>query len=212
MSDAVVLAGQFDDTEQQREAVGLGMWTFLVTEVMFFGGLFAAYTVYRSMYPAAFHEAGRHLYAWIGIVNTAVLLTSSVTMVLAVQSARRNARRRLLGFLGATVALGLVFLGFKALEYTLDVRAGILPGAHFRASDFHDPTHVQVFYLFYWIMTGIHAIHMIAGIGVVTGFAIFAAASPPAARHQDRIDTVGLYWHFVDIIWIFLLPLLYLAS
>ena len=206
-------AFQFDDAEQQREAAGLGMWTFIITEVLFFGGLFTGYTIYRLLYPVAFAEASNHLFRWIGAGNTAVLLTSSLTMALAAQAAERGARRRVAGFLLVTVLLGCIFLGLKGLEYTLDVREGLVPGAGFAAGEFADPAHSQLFYLFYWIMTGLHALHVTIGIGVLAVLAVMARRGRfGAGDNPNAVEMAGLYWHFVDVVWLFLLPLLYLIT
>jgi cytochrome c oxidase subunit III len=205
-------AFQFDDLPQQREAAGLGMWTFLITEVLFFGGLFTGYTVYRITYPRAFAAASNHLFMWIGAVNTAVLLISSLTMALAVHAAEHRRRRALVGFIVATIALGCLFLSFKGVEYTLDIREHLVPGSHFAASAFADPRHAQLFYVFYFFMTGLHAIHVTAGLGVLVVLAVLAARGRFTQGNPNAVEMVGLYWHFVDIVWIFLLPLLYLIT
>lgn len=207
------LPHHFDDAEQRYDAASLGMWIFLVTEVMFFGGLFTAYTVYRMRYPEAFAEAGHHLYMWIGAINTAVLLASSWTMVLAVHAVRKDERRSLLRHLTATAALGLVFLVLKAVEYYLDAHDRIVPGLGFREDWKTDTANIQLFFLLYFVMTGLHALHMVVGVGVVLTLAGMAARREgPVVRHANAVDMGGLYWHFVDIVWIFLFPLLYLVA
>lgn len=211
MSESVH-AFQFDDEAQQHEAAGLGMWTFLVTEVLFFGGLFTGYTVYRLTYPEAFAAASAHLFMTIGAVNTAVLLTSSLTMALAVHAAGERKRRALVGFLLVTLALGCVFMGLKGLEYVLDVREGIFPGPHFHPEGIADLKHGQLFYVFYFFMTGLHAIHVTIGICVMAALAWLAHRGRFTNGNPNPVEMAGLYWHFVDIVWIFLLPLLYLIS
>jgi cytochrome c oxidase subunit 3 len=205
-------AMQFEDLDQQREAAGLGMWTFLVTEVMFFGGLFVGYTVYRMAYPDAFREASHHLYMWIGAINTAVLLASSLTMALAVHAAATGRRRRLVGFLAATTALGVLFLVFKGVEYALDWHDRLIPGPAFDAAKFASPARAELFYTFYFIMTGLHAVHVTIGVGVLAMLTILARLGRFTPQNYNTVEMSGLYWHFVDIVWIFLFPLLYLMG
>jgi len=206
------LAHQFDDVAQQREAAGLGMWTFLATEVLFFGGLFTVYTVYRVKDSAAFVEACHELYMWLGAINTVVLLTSSWTMALGVHAAQHGERRRAVSFLVRTAVLGLVFLLIKGTEYSLDIRERLVPGPGFRAEWTVDPTHAQLFFVLYFVMTGLHAVHMLAGIGVVSAMAFMVWKSRSSTHHANALEMAGLYWHFVDIVWIFLFPLLYLVA
>jgi cytochrome c oxidase subunit 3 len=206
------VAHHFDDNAQQHEAASLGMWTFLATEIMFFGALFTGYTIYRLYHPEAFRQASHHLYEAIGAVNTAVLLVSSVTMVLAVRSSAVRNRRRTVLFLLLTIALGLTFLGIKAVEYTLDYRDALIPVLRFHPEGVGDIAHTQLFFVFYFIMTGLHAVHMIVGIGVVGTITLLVSRSPRPADLHNAVDMAGLYWHFVDIVWIFLLPLLYLVK
>lgn len=211
MTDAPV-AHQFDDRDQQREAVSLGMWTFLATEILFFGGLFTSYIVYRTKYPEAFAEASHHLYMSIGTVNTAVLLTSSLTMALAVQAAGQLKRRKLLVLLLATALLGSLFLGLKGLEYWLDYREHIVPGSAFQWHGQVDARQAQLFFVIYFIMTGLHAVHMIIGVAVVVAVAALAYRTKVLPGQRNRIEMVGLYWHFVDLVWVFLFPLFYLVG
>lgn len=205
------LAHHFDDTEQQLEASTLGMWAFLATEILFFGGLFLVYTVYRLAYPAAFAEASNHLDVTLGAINTAVLIGSSLTMVLAVYSAQVGSRRNLIVFLLATLVLGGVFLGIKGVEYAHKFHEHLVPGANFAFTG-ADPNHAALFFSIYFAMTGMHAFHMIIGAGLLitlTGMAWRRRFSP---EYYTPVEMVGLYWHFVDIIWIFLFPLLYLIG
>jgi cytochrome c oxidase subunit 3 len=197
--------------EQQRDASSLGMWVFLVTEILFFGGLFLAYTVYRSQYARAFAEASRHLDITLGTFNTVVLIVSSLTMALAVFSAATGRRRALLVFLIATMVLGGVFLGVKAVEYGHKFHDHLVPGAHFR---FPGPyaRQAEIFYSLYFAMTGLHAAHMIIGIGILTVLVLQARKGRYGPDYYTPVEVSGLYWHFVDIVWIFLFPLLYLIG
>jgi cytochrome c oxidase subunit 3 len=202
-------AEQFDDLEQQHLSATFAMWVFLVTEVMLFGGMFTAYTVYRTVYPEGFAEGSRHMDLALGGVNTGVLIVSSLTMALAVRAAAIVNRRSLIRYLGATIVLGLVFLGIKAVEYAHHYQEGLVPGLRFA---FEGPLahQVELFFLFYFIMTGIHALHLTIGVGVVTVLLILAWRGHFERASRDPVEVTGLYWHFVDLVWIFLLPLLYL--
>jgi cytochrome c oxidase subunit 3 len=205
------LAHQFDSLGQQTEAATLGMWVFLVTEVLFFGGLFLTYAVYRSFYPAAFSAASHELDILLGGINTAVLITSSLTMALAVHAAQLGQRRLLMIFLVVTMVLGTVFLGIKAVEYYHKFAEHHVPGATFQFEREHQ-RHAQIFFSLYFIMTGLHAIHMIIGIAVLLVMWIWAWRGRITSDYAAPIEISGLYWHFVDIVWIFLFPLLYLIG
>ena len=205
------LAHQFDSLGQQTEAATLGMWVFLVTEVLFFGGLFVTYAVYRAFYPAAFSAGSHELDIVLGGINTAVLITSSLTMALAVHAAQLGQRRLLMLFLTATMILGSVFLGIKAVEYYHKFAEHHVPGAGFQFEKEHQ-RHAQIFFSLYFIMTGLHALHMIIGIGVLLVMWIWAWRGTITAEYFAPIEISGLYWHFVDIVWIFLFPLLYLIG
>ena len=205
------LAHQFDSLGQQTEAATLGMWVFLVTEVLFFGGLFVTYAVYRSFYPAAFSAASHELDILLGGINTAVLITSSLTMALAVHAAQLGQRRLLMIFLVVTMVLGTVFLGIKAVEYYHKFAEHHVPGATFQFEREHQ-RHAQIFFSLYFIMTGLHAIHMIIGIAVLLVMWIWAWRGRITSDYAAPIEISGLYWHFVDIVWIFLFPLLYLIG
>ena len=212
MSDSsIVHAHQFDDAEQQHEASWLGMWVFLATEVMFFGGMFLGYTIYRSTYPAAFADASNHLDIWLGTINTAVLIGSSFTMALAVRSAQLGARKPLVLFLILTLVLGAVFLGIKFTEYYAKFEEHLVPGSTF---EYADPlAHAaEIFFSFYFAMTGMHALHMIIGLGLLTVLIVKAGRGRFSTLYHTPVELVGLYWHFVDIVWIFLFPLLYLVG
>jgi cytochrome c oxidase subunit III len=205
------LQHHFDDMDQQFEASHLGMWVFLVTEVMFFGGLFAAYTVYRSIYPEAFADTSRHMDVILGGLNTAVLIGSSLTMALAVHASQTSAKRSLVVFLVSTIVLGSIFLLVKAFEYTHKWHEHLVPGPYFQ---YEGPYahQAQILFSFYFVMTGMHAIHMIVGVGLLTYLIVKARQGAFSAAWFTPVEMVGLYWHFVDIVWIFLFPLLYLIG
>ncbi|MEK6405641.1 MAG: cytochrome c oxidase subunit 3 family protein [Acidobacteriota bacterium] len=207
------LAHHFDDLEQQREAGTLGMWAFLVTEVMFFGGLFLAYILYRSKYSVSFEAASAHLDWKLGGFNTIVLICSSLTMALAVYYAQTGSRRKLIAFLILTEVLGLTFLAVKAYEYHDKWVHYLVPGLRpFEWSGAGDPGNVEMFYWLYFAMTGVHALHMIIGIGVLTVLILMARRGRFTPEYNSPVVLSGLYWHFVDIVWIFLFPLLYLLG
>ena len=205
------VAHQFDDAVQQRDASTLGMWVFLVTEVMMFGGLFATYVLYRSAYPEAFAAASHHLNAQLGAMNTLVLLGSSLTMALAVRSAQHGARFGTVAGLLSTIALGSVFLGVKAYEYAHKFEEKLVPGPYF-VFDGPEGTHAELFFSLYFAMTGLHALHMVIGVGVLGTLAVMAARGRFSVAYHNPIEIGGLYWHFVDIVWIYLFPLLYLLG
>lgn len=218
---AAHLAHHFDDADQQCDAATLGMWLFLATEVLFFGGMFAGYTLYRYWYPEAF-EVGSHRLDWLlGSFNTAVLLTSSLTMALAVRAAQTNDSQGTVKFLAWTMILGSVFLGVKAYEYRHKFEEHLVPSRSFSLSAghgaesvAHDPTvsegHVQLFFSFYFAMTGLHAVHMVIGIAILAVLLAAARRNTFSADYFTPVENTGLYWHFVDIVWVFLFPLLYL--
>ncbi len=219
------LQHHFRDLAQQKAASSLGMWVFIAQEVLFFGGLFTAYTVYRMKYPDAFAAGSHHLSWRVGFFNTLVLIGSSLTMAMAVYSAAIGRSRRVVGFILATILLGSVFLGVKYFEYgekigpCLPGASGIgclVPGERFDASVLHvsgelaGPT--QIFYSLYFGMTGLHALHMIVGIPILLIIARAAWKGRYSPEWHTPVEMVGLYWHFVDIVWIFLFPLLYLIG
>jgi cytochrome c oxidase subunit 3 len=216
--DHSALADQFDDLDQQREADALGMWLFLATEVLVFGALFIAYTVYRLKYAHAFEAASSRLNVLIGSVNTVVLLSSSLTMALAVWATRAGRRRMLKTCLSLTLFFGAVFLGFKVLEYYQDFREALVPGLRFDPAEWEllrppaNPRHVELMLTFYYILTGLHAVHMVVGMGLLTWLLVRAVRGSLTPQRYMATEVVGLYWHFVDIVWIFLLPLLYLTG
>jgi cytochrome c oxidase subunit III len=205
------LQHHFQDLDQQHEASTLGMWLFLVTEVMFFGGLILAYTLYRIWYPTAWALGSEELNIYLGGFNTIVLIGSSLTMALAVRAAQTGAQRATVGWLLLTMALGLTFLVVKFFEYREKFETGHVPGANFRFEGPESP-HVQIFFSLYFALTGVHALHMIIGVGLMTVLTIMAYRKRFSSEWYTPVELGGLYWHFVDIVWIFLFPLLYLVD
>jgi cytochrome c oxidase subunit 3 len=203
------LAEQFDDLPQQKEAATLGMWTFLATEVLFFGGLFLTYIIYRHTYPQAFAQASKHTIVLYGAINTAILLTSSFSMALAVRAAQIGDAKALVRNLIMTIFLGCCFLGVKGLEYHDDVREHLWPGPHFTKEL---PAQAQIFWFLYWAMTGLHALHVTIGLAVLAVIAWLSFHGKFSTEYHNPVEITGLYWHFVDIVWIYLFPLLYLIN
>ncbi len=206
-----VLAEQFDDPAQQREAATLGMWVFLVTEVMLFGGMFTAYSAYRWIYRAAWTAGSAHMLLVVGAVNTAVLLVSSFMMAQAVQAATLGQRRRQVVYLALTASLGCVFLALKGYEYWSHYREGLVPGRLWHYAGAH-PRPVQIFFYLYYAMTGLHAVHLTVGVLLVGVLTVLAARGTFSARYHTPVEVIGLYWHLIDVIWIFLFPLFYLVQ
>jgi cytochrome c oxidase subunit 3 len=202
---------QFDDPEQERDAATLGMWVFLSTEMLFFGVLFASYTITRIRFPDAFLEASHHNVLSAGIIETAVLLTSTFTMALAVRAVSRN--RIFLGgmFLIFTILLGLGFLGIHLWEYYKHYREHLIPGLGFEYHGAH-PQQVEMFFFLYYVMTGWHVIHLFIGVVVLCVITVLNAIGKFSSRYHIPMEISGLYWHFVDIVWVFLFPLFYLVS
>lgn len=187
----------------------LGMWLFLVTEMLLFSGLFLAYAYMRSRYPAEFHHAGSEMNAVLGVSNTLVLLTSSLSMALAILAIQRGERSRALLGLAVTILLGLVFLGNKAFEWTAEIHHGNYPGSAHLATL---PPGEQVFFGLYYTMTGLHGLHVLVGISMLTVMAVLVARGRINQDRNVMLENGGLYWHLVDVVWIFLLPLFYLAA
>lgn len=286
--DSPVLKHHFDNLEQQHSAERLGMWMFLVTEVLFFSGLFVAYTVYRYWFPDEFQFASSHLLLWVAAINTALLITSSLTMTLAIRAAQLGDQKGLLTYLWITALLGTGFMAFKAFEYSTDYHERLVPGTIFRteyagtmgeiraenerrlvagqsplsedevknfkfqghrqhwsedlakqnaiaalhadhteanrsgedaladeavgAEGYISPERVQLFLVFYYVMTGIHGIHIIVGIGCILWLVQQTYAAKIPRENYSTVEVVSLYWHLVDMIWLFLMPLLYLAG
>jgi cytochrome c oxidase subunit III len=209
---SLALREQFDTADQQREAATLGMWIFLVTEVLFFGGMFTAYMIYRSYYPGPFARSSGTLSALVGAFNTAVLISSSLTMAMAVHFAQLGRRRLVVLFLISTILIGGVFLGIKAYEWQEKYVAHHVPGPGFHLEGEPVQAQAQLYFSLYFAMTGMHALHMVIGIGLLAVLAVRAHLGRFSPAYYSPVDIAGLYWHFVDIIWIFLFPLLYLVD
>jgi cytochrome c oxidase subunit III len=206
------LQHHFDSMDQQLEASYLGMWVFLVTEIMFFGGLFMAYLMYRWANPDAFQEASAHLNKLWGAVNTIVLIVSSLTMAMAVRAAQTGAKPKTqVAWIVATMVFGTAFLGVKYVEYSDKFAHHLVPGPHFQWPGQY-PQGAEIFYSLYFCMTGLHAVHMIIGLGIMATIAVMAWRGKFDADYYTPVEVSGLYWHFVDIVWIFLFPLLYLIG
>ena len=206
------LRHHFEQPEQQFESATLGMWTFLVTEIMFFGGLFAAYTIYRGMYPEAFASTSQYMQVIVGGVNTAILICSSLTMALAVRAGHLGQRNAIILFLAATMVLGAMFLGVKGYEYHHKWVEHLVPGLNWNYEDPRYARQAQILFFLYFVMTGMHAVHMIVGEALLCTILIMAVRRRFSTRWSTPIEVIGLYWHFVDIVWIFLFPLLYLIG
>jgi cytochrome c oxidase subunit 3 len=208
------LAHHFESLEQQTESSLFGMWIFLATEILFFGGALMAYMVYRRWYPDAFALASSHIAILPGAINTAVLIISSLTMALAVHAAQTGERTKILFFIVITMILGAAFLGIKAYEYHEKYLEGFIPGLglEFRFPEPRYASNAQIFFSIYFVLTGLHALHMIVGLGLMTWMFIWVKKGVIDTQYFAPIEIVGLYWHFVDIVWIFLFPLLYLIG
>jgi len=234
------LFGQFQTLEQQKETAALGMWIFLVTEVLFFGGMFLTYTINRHFYFTAFGIGSNTLDIKLGGFNTVVLILSSLTMAMAVWSAQTGKKKLVTGFLIATLSLGTVFLGVKVIEYKQKFDHHLIPGHGFDmtyrsshptpaddpkeiaaekeevekafASDPDTNAHAQLYFSLYFAMTGLHALHMIVGAGLLVWLIKESFRGRFSPQYNTPVEIVGLYWHFVDIVWIYLFPLLYLID
>jgi cytochrome c oxidase subunit 3 len=206
------LRHHFETPDQQVETSTIGMWTFLVTEIMFFSGMFAAYAIFRSLYHDAFASTSKYMDVVVGAINTAVLICSSFTMVMAVRAARLGMRNMIVLFLILTMLLGLVFLGVKAYEYHHKWVEHLVPGFNFHYEEAKYERHAAIFFFLYFMMTGMHAMHMVVGEGLLATLLVMAWRGRFTAKWNTPVDMIGLYWHFVDIIWIFLFPLLYLIG
>ena len=204
-----IVAEQFEDAPQQAEAAQLGMWIFLATEVLFFGGLFFCYAIYRHFYEADFIIGVKHTLIVNGTINSVLLLTSGLTMALAVQAADENRKTVIAPLLLATIVLGTAFLVCKGFEYAEDISDRVVPGSNFDPSL---PLHTQIFFWLYWAMTGLHTIHLIIGVGVLCVMLVLARRGRFSAEYYNPLEVAALYWAFVDIVWIFLYPLLYLIG
>lgn len=213
--DAAFVAMQFDDSEQQHSAALLGMWIFLATEVLFFGGMFVAYTVYRHEYKQAFTAGSEHLTVWSGAVMTAFLLLGSLLVALSEEVYEQHNYRRVWWNLLITAGLGILFLSLEFYEYHDLIERGLFPGSGFESpAEQTAPLSgrsMEIFFVLFFCMTGLHALHMVIGISLVLGLALWFRNASEPGRLKNPLTIIGLYWHFVDIIWVFLFPLFYLV-
>ena len=223
MSDSAITAEtqsvehHFANAHQQHEAATLGMWAFLDTEILFFGGLLLCYAIYRYGYQSAWSYGSSRLHEDLGAINTAVLLTSSLTVALAVHYTHLARRKAVLLCILLTMVLGIAFLAIKLIEYKLEYNDRLIPAINFHLELNQNgglsvsPNHVELFMVFYFFLTLLHATHMLVGLGLMTYLALHVGRRRFVAQHPNRIEIIGLYWHFIDIVWIFLFPLLYLV-
>lgn len=214
------VAHHFDSADSQFDAGKMGVWMFLVTEVLLFGGMFVAFFVYRSWYFDAFVDAHNHLDKVMGTVNTVVLLFSSLTMALAIRAAQTNKKTQTVILLAITLICAFGFLGIKYVEYSHKIHDGLVP---FRiamedgslkdlfTAQFTHPES-RVFFGLYFMMTGIHGVHILIGMGLILWTLILAAKGRYSSRYYASLEGVGLYWHLVDLVWIFVFPMLYLVG
>jgi len=217
-----MLRHHFESLLNQKESSLLGMWVFIAQEILFFGGMLTAYTIYRNLYYDGFAAGSHHLDVRLGTVNTAVLICSSLTMALGVHAAALGKRKATVLFLLLTIALGSVFLGIKVVEYKDKFEHHLVPGPTYSGAELHDAhgqpllpgsdteRHSQIFFALYFSLTGLHALHMIIGIPIIAWMARAAGQGRFGPVYYTPVEITGLYWHFVDIVWIFLFPLLYL--
>jgi cytochrome c oxidase subunit 3 len=210
MPDGLPFAPQFASVRHRDETAELGMWVFIATEVLLFGGLILSYFVYRHAYPKAFMAASRHTDILIGTANTAILLTSSFLVACAVEAFAEHARSISRALLIGAVVLGLSFIVLKGLEYADEYREHLIPGINF-SFDGSLSDGVQLFFVFYFVATLLHAVHMLIGIGLLTAFAV-RIRNAEESRTQAALHSAALYWHFVDVVWIFLFALIYLPG
>ena len=210
MSAHAALAHHFESLEKQSAAQRLGMWLFLATEVLLFAALFAAYGIYRYLYPHAFAEASRGLETWMGGVNTFVLVTSSLTVALGLDAAARGRHRRTAALFAASIGLGLVFMALKAVEYRHHFAHGELPGRFYTAGHAVGAG-TSLFFALYFLITGLHAFHVLVGMTVLGVIGARAWRGAYTAAYHTPVELAGLYWHLVDLIWIFVFPLIYLV-
>jgi cytochrome c oxidase subunit 3 len=210
MRPVVPQAEHFGDEASRQDAAHLGMWVFLSTEVLLFAGLFAAYAMYRLAYPEVFHQAREHMAVALGTINTYLLVTSSVLVALAISSIRSGRDLLAAALLAGAVLLGCGFLVVKGIEYAQHVREGALPGAHYALDKFAVPG-ASLYFTLYWIMTAVHAVHVTIGVGVLSVLCFQTLSGKFSASYHTPLELGGMYWHLVDVVWLFLWPLLYLT-
>ena len=205
------LQHHFSDSSQQKESAKLGMWLFLLTEILLFGGLFCAYAIFRAWYPEMFVNAHRELNQVLGAINTLVLITSSLTMALSIHSLQINKSKRAAGYLALTLLFATIFLVIKYFEYSHKIHLGQLPGKFYTYAGL-EGTNPHIFFSIYFTMTGLHGIHILIGMIIIAVMMIKSAQNKFSSDYYTPVELTGLYWHLVDLIWIFLFPLLYLIG
>ncbi len=206
-----VVPHHFESAEQAFESSKLGLWLFLVTEILLFGGLFVAYIIFRAEYPAMFHEASHHLNRTMGAINTVVLICSSFSMAMAVQMTRENKRKAASFLLLFTLLCAATFMTIKYFEYTHKFHEGLLPGIHFTNETIKDPK-APLFFSLYFMMTGLHGFHVLVGMILISWVLYKTGKGNLNSQYYTPTELTGLYWHLVDLIWIYLFPLLYLVG
>jgi cytochrome c oxidase subunit 3 len=206
------LQHHFQDLEVQSQAARLGMWLFLSTEILLFGGLFIGYSLFRATYPEGFHAASHHLSAKLGLVDTFILITSSFTMAMSIYFVHQKKKNLAVGCLLVTIAFGLSFLGVHGYEYWEDIQAGAIPGKFFHVPELMDKPGASMFFTLYFMMTGLHSLHVFIGAAILAVITYYTWRGDYSSRYMNPLENGGLYWHLIDLIWIFLYPLLYLIA
>lgn len=206
------VAHHFPSAKAEAEACKLGMWLFLVTEILLFSGLFCAYAIYRTTHAEMFKDAHHQLNVWLGALNTSVLIGSSLTMALGVRAAQLNQRSRSVFFLLVTLACAATFLVVKFFEYRAKFEHGMLPGIYFSSDHYFRGSAPSLFFGIYFLMTGLHGLHVVAGMIAIIWVTTRTVRGDFSSRYYTPVELTGLYWHLVDLIWIYLFPLLYLVS
>ena len=208
---AHVVPHHFDSAEQAYDSAKLGVWLFMVTEILLFGGLFVAYIIFRGLYPDMFHQASRVLDVRLGAINTVVLICSSFTMAMAVHRSKTDKNPLTVWFLATTLLCAAIFMVVKYFEYTHKIHEGLLPGGLFHNPEFSHPK-IQLFFSLYFLMTGLHGVHVLVGMGLITWVLVKTLRGTVDKSYNTPVEMVGIYWHLVDLIWIYLFPLLYLIG
>lgn len=211
MGQSKYLAHHFTDLEQQSDSAKLGMWLFLLTEILLFGGVFVFYAIYRAWHPEMFMNANEHLDVTLGTINTIVLIVSSLTVALAIRNMQLDQRKECMRNLLITIALAGVFLVIKYFEYSHKIHLGMLPGKFYTFEGI-EGTNPHIFFSVYFLLTGIHGLHILIGMSLLTWMFLKVKKGHFSSSYYVPIENVGLYWHLVDLIWIFLFPLLYLIG
>ena len=206
------LQHHFQDLDVQAQAARLGMWLFLSTEILLFGGLFVGYALYRAIYPEGFHQASHHLSAELGLVDTFILITSSFTMAMSIYFVHKQKKNTAVGMLILTILLGLSFLGVHGYEYWHDVQVGAVPGKYFHVPELANAKGASMFFTLYFMMTGLHSLHVLIGACILAVITYYTWRGDYSSRYINPLENGGLYWHLIDLIWIFLYPLLYLIA